>query len=72
MARLKPVQNNKKRYPSKRERIDAFVRSLQRGTEFSVKQIAKDMNLSNGEQAAGYLWPREDVKNIARGIWLKV
>jgi hypothetical protein len=72
VARLKPVQNNKKRYPSKRERIDHFVVSLKKGTEFSVRQIAKDMNLSNGEQAAGYLWPREDVQNIARGRWMKI
>jgi hypothetical protein len=72
VARLKPIADTKKRYPSKRERIDHFVAALKKGTEFSARQVAKKFNLSNGEQAAGYLWQRGDVKNIAHGRWIKI
>jgi hypothetical protein len=75
VARLKPVNTSKKQYPSKpnkRERIDQFVRSLKQGSEFSARQVAKMFNLSGGEQASGYLWPRDDVKRISHGIWVKL
>jgi hypothetical protein len=74
MANLRYEKKGRTRIqvPTKRERISHFIEMLQKGTEFDACILAKDFDLSNGQQADRQLAQRIDVINIGRGKWRKI